>query len=158
MSQCCGKIPTMADVGFMVQTICAWTTRFGNIALGAAGEEIANTYAVNEMGLELVKFDKQVHGFDNLFRNGDGKLVIGETKTTKASGISSLGDTNHGKEGSVEWVEYKARLMCDPLSSFYSEANRKIGEEILSRGAENVEFVLIHVDVEHESVDVRNLR
>jgi len=69
-----------------------------------------------------------------------------------------LAKTNHGKEGSEEWVQHKAELMCDKNSSFYSEANRKIGEEILSRGAKHVEFVVIHIHPETLNVDVTNLR
>jgi hypothetical protein len=158
MGQICGKIPTPEDVGFMVQTAFHYLDRYGKIMQGNAGEEAANEYAFSKMNLHQEKFDQNRHGFDNVYRNSLGKLVIGEAKATKSSGLSALADTNHGREGSVEWVEHKARLMCDPLSSFYSEANRKIGEEILSVGAKNVEFVVIHIHPEKLTVDVTNLR
>jgi hypothetical protein len=156
--QSCGKVQYLEDLGYIAQSMIYYLNSYGKILQGNAGEEAANEYAVKEMNLRQEKFDKNLHGFDCVFRDGSGKLVIGEAKATKASGVSSLAPTNHGKEGSVEWVEYKAQLMCDPLSSFYSEANRKIGEEILSRGAKHVEFVVIHIHPETLNVDVTNLR
>jgi len=158
MSQCCGKIPTSDDVGFIVQTVLNTVERYGNIWQGEAGEEAANEYAVQELNLRKENFDKATHGFDCVFRNSGGHLVIGEAKATQASGLSALAVTSHGREGSVEWVEYKATLMCDPSSSLYSPNNAKIGEEILRVGAENVEFVVIHIDPKELTVDVTNLR
>lgn len=158
MSQACGKIPTDEEVGWLVQTIANTVSRYGRIWQGDIGEEIAAKYAVEKLGMTLEKFDKQLHGFDNVLRNQSGKLVILESKATKVSGVNALGQTKHGREGSVEWVDYKARLMCDPTSSFYTEANAKIGQEILAVGAENVQFLIVHTDIEAEQIDETWLR
>lgn len=158
MSQVCGKMQNLEDLGFITQSILNYLDRYGNNIQGDLGEKAANVYAVNELHLHEENFDKQIHGFDCVFRDGSGKLVIGEAKATRTSGLNALANTNHGKEGSVEWVEYKAQMMCDPLSSLYSPANCKIGEEILRVGAKNVEFIVIHMHPETLNVDVTNLR
>lgn len=158
MSQACGKIPTPEDSGFIVQTALEAIRRYGNTWQGEIGEAAATVYATQKLNLVQEKFDQKQTGFDNVMRNSSGKLVIIESKATKASGLSSLSPTNHGKEGSVEWVEYKATLMCDPTSSFYTEANAKIGQEILRVGAKNVEFLVVHIDPSTTEVDVTQLR
>ncbi len=158
MSQCCGKIPTTEDVGFMVQTTLEWVKRYGDKYQGNLGEAAATEYAETNLNLSQVPFNQNAHGFDNVMRNSSGKLVIIEAKATKASGVSSLEATNFGREGSVSWVEYKATLMCDPTSTFYSPANAKIGEEILRVGAANIEFLVVHIDPSEATVDVTKLR
>ena len=158
MSQCCGKIPTEEDAGYIALVVLNTVQRYGNIWQGDLGEQMATEHAVKELNLGTERFDKKIHGYDNVFRDGAGKLVIVEAKATKSSGVASLKDTVHGREGSVEWVEYKAPLMCDPTSSFYSAANAMIGEEILRVGAANVEFLVIHIDPESQLVDVTQLR
>lgn len=158
MSQACCKIPLPEESGFIAQTVLQTVNRYGKIWQGEIGEAAATEYAVKELNLTPQPFDKRVHGIDIVTRNGSGKLVLIESKATKASGISSLGSTIHGREGSAEWVEYKATLMCDPTSSFYSAANAKIGEEILRVGAKNVEFLVVHIDPTSTKVDVSKLR
>lgn len=158
MTQVCGKIPTLEDVGYITQLVLNVVERYGNIWKGEAGEEAAMEYSEKVLGLHEQEFDKKLHGFDGVMRDSSGKLVIIEAKATVASGISSLSATNHGREGSVEWVTYKAELMCDPTSSFYSETNAKIGEEILRVGAENVEFLVVHINPNSLNVDVSKLR
>ena len=158
MTQCCGKIPTEEEVGFIIQTTLEWVKRYGAMEQGNLGEQAASTYAVQELKLRPEHFDKRLHGFDGVMRNSSGKLVIVEAKATTASGMAALGNTCHGREGSAEWVEYKATLMMDPSSSFYSPANAKIGEEILRVGAKNVEFLVIHIDPSGTEIDVTKLR
>ncbi len=158
MSQACGKIPTPDDSGFIVQTALEAIRRYGNIWQGDIGEAAATVYAAEVLNLRQEKFDPRNTGFDNVMRNSSGKLVIIESKATKASGVSSLGHTNYGREGSVTWVKHKAEQMCDETSSFYSEANAKIGAEILRVGPENVEFVVVHIDPVSTEVDVTKLR
>lgn len=155
MSQCCGKIPTPDDDHHNRNSS---QEAKGRPYQGDLGEGNAAEYAVNELGLHAEFFDQQNTGFDLVFRDGLGKLVIVESKLTEASGVSSLGYTNHGREGSVEWVEYKATLMCDPTSSFYTPDNAKIGEEILRVGAQNVTFLVIHTDPQNFKIDTTKLR
>lgn len=157
MSQCCGKIPTEEEVGFVVQAALDWIKRYGSIEQGNVGEQIADEYAQRSLHMTPEKFDKRINGFDSVFRE-NGKLVIVEAKATKASGLASLGQTKHGREGSVEWVRQKAEKMIDPTSSFYSEANEKIGREILRVGPENVSFVVIHTDPTSLKIDVTKIR
>ena len=158
MTQTCGKIPYEEELGFISTVILETFERYGNIWKGDLGEQVATEYAVNELDLKVQNFDKRVHGFDGVFRDGNGKLVILESKATLQSGLNALSDTNHGKEGSVEWVEYKATLMCDPTSTFFTEANAKIGEEILRVGAKNVEFIVVHTNPNSLQTDVTKLR
>lgn len=158
MSQACCKIPIPDESGFIARTVLETVRRYGSVWQGEMGEAAATEYAVKELSLTPEPFDKRVHGIDIVTRNGNGKLVLVESKATRASGTSSLGNTSHGREGSVEWVEYKATLMCDPTSSFYSPANAKIGEEILRVGAKNVEFLVVHIDTATSKVDVTKLR
>lgn len=156
--QACAKIPTLEDLGFWTQTMMTYMDHYGKILMGNAGEEAADEYAVTYMNYSLANFNRQRTGFDNMFRDGSGKLVIGESKATKASGLNALSNTKHGKEGSVEWIEYNAKLLCDPLSSYSTEANRKIGEEILSIGAKNIEFVVIHLDMNKFGTDTTDYK
>lgn len=158
MTQACCKIPLTAEIGFLVQTVLQTVKRYGNIWQGEAGEVAATEYAVKELSLSKEVFDKRIHGFDGVMRGAGGELVIVEAKATKASGLNALSMTSHGREGSVEWVKYKAELMCDPTSSFYTPANAKIGEEILRVGAEKVKFLVIHMDPSGTKVDVTKLR
>lgn len=154
MGQCCGKIPSDEDAKSIRDSIEGLQKQYQ----GDLGESAVSEYAVNELGLNAEYFDKVPHGFDGVFRNVLGKLVLVEAKLTEASGLKALGYTNHGREGSVEWVEYKASLMCDPTSSMYTPDNAKIGEEILRVGAENVSFVVVHIDPDSLQTDVTTLR
>ena len=82
-----------------------------------------------------------------------------EAKNTEKSATAALGATkSYGKEGSIEWIEYHARLMCDPSSSRYSPDNAKIGEEILRVGAANVSYVIIHTNPSTLKTDTVKVR
>lgn len=153
MSQCCGKIPAEEDITAIRQSIVK-----GNVFQGDIGEQVASEYASEQLGLHAEFFDQKRNGFDSVFRDSTNRLVIVESKLTEASGISALGQTNHGREGSVEWIEYKASQMMDPTSSLYSPDNAKIGEEILRVGAVNVSFVVIHTDPQTLKTDSTKLR
>ena len=141
MSPCCGKIPDEDDVRHIIESIEAHGSGFQ----GDIGEHIAAEVATEQLNLTAEFFDPPHNGFDSVYRDSAGKLVVVEAKFTKG-GMSSLGGTIHGTQGSVEWVEYNAELMCDPLSSRYSPDNAKIGAEILRVGAENVHVVVIHTN------------
>lgn len=154
MSQCCGKSGTPEDTGNNKKSIMA----LGNKLQGDIGESVAAQVAVNELNLVAENFDPPNKGFDSVYRNTSGELVIVEAKLTLAGGKSALGSTNHGRQGSVEWVRYNAELMCDPYSGRYSPDNAKIGKEILRVGAENVHFVVIHTNPETLETSVDHLR
>lgn len=154
MSQCCGKSGTPEDTGNNKRSIEGMQSRFQ----GDIGESAVSEYVTEHLGHQPEFFDKRDHGFDMVFRDSMGKLVLIESKLTMASGLSALGHPAIGTEGSVPWVEYYAELMCDPLSSFYTPDNAKIGEEILRVGAENVTFLVVHIDPGTLETDVTKLR
>ena len=141
MGQCCGKSGTPEDTNNNRKSLEAQ----GSKLQGDIGEQVAAQVATEQLNLNAEFFDPPHNGFDSVYRDPSGKLVIVEAKFT-TGGMGSLGITNHGKQGSVEWIEYNAQQMCDPLSSQYSPDNAKIGEEILRVGAENVHMVVIHTD------------
>jgi hypothetical protein len=154
-SQACCKVPFAEDVDHIRKSI---EENRGRALQGDIGERVAAEYAHEDLGLHAEFFDPRETGIDLVCRDAMGKLVLIEAKLTEKSGLSSLGTTNHGREGSVEWVEYKATLMCDPSSSFYTPDNAKIGEEILRVGAENVTFLVIHTDPQTFKTDSTKLR
>lgn len=137
MSQCCGKIPNENDV----KEIRESTEIYGRKFQGDIGENDAAEFAVNELNLNGEFFDPKNTGIDSVFRDGAGKLVLLESKLSLGGRLES---TRHGKQGSVEWIQYKAELMSDPSSSLYSPDNAKIGEEILRVGPENVHYLKVH--------------
>jgi len=153
MSQCCGKIPGEDDCEAIKSSIVQ-----GNTFQGDIGERVAAEVATERLNLTPEFFDPPKNGFDSVYRDRAGRLVIVESKFTEKSGLSSLAMTNHGRQGSVEWVEYNARLMCDPTSSRYTPDNAKIGAEILRVGAENVSVVLIHTDPSTLNTETQKIR
>lgn len=151
MSQCCGKIPTNEDVEAIERSM-----GLGNQLQGDIGERIAAEVAVNQLNLIGENFDPSNNGFDGVFRDSSGKLVIVEAKLT-TKGMGSLANTSHGRQGSPEWIRYNAELMCNPLSSQYSPDNAKIGAEILRVGPENVRFVVITTDPQTQRSTIHEL-
>lgn len=141
MTQACGKIPDNDDTKHVRKSIEA----HGNKFQGDIGEQVAAHVAVNELNLTAENFDPPNNGFDSVYRDSAGKLVIVESKMTLVGGMGALHTTkNYGKQGSVEWVRHTAESMCDPYSGQYSPDNAKIGAEILRVGPENVHLVYIH--------------
>lgn len=134
MSQCCAKIPSVEDV----KEIRKNTEIYGRKFQGNIGESDAAQIAVNILGLYGEFFDARETGLDSVFRDNKGTLVLLESKLSVGGQLSS---TKHGKQGSIEWIRYKAELMIDPGSSLYSPDNAKIGEEILRVGPENVHYI-----------------
>ncbi len=154
MAQSCGKTGTPEDTQHNKKSIEA----FGNKLQGDIGEQVTAEIATEELNLTAEFFDPPHNGFDGVFRDSTGTLVIVESKMTTSGGMGNLKNTAHGKQGSVEWVEYNAELMCDPCSSRYSPDNAKIGAEILRVGAENVHMVYIHIDPGDLHHTVHNIR
>lgn len=159
MSQVCCKVPTQDDVQAIKKSR---VNPKGNALQGDIGERIAAETAVNELHLHSEPYDAPTTGevgFDSVYRDVSGNLVIVESKMTNKTGLAALSSTKrHGKQGSVEWVEHHARCMCDPTSSQYSPDNARIGAEILRVGAENVQVVLIHTDPNSLQTTVHKVR
>lgn len=152
MGQSCGKMPDQNDTKHIRSS-----EGFGAKLQGDIGEQVAAEVATQRLNLTAECFDPPHNGFDSVYRDSSGKLVIVEAKFTTA-GMGSLQSTAHGRQGSVEWIQHNAELMCDPLSSRYSPDNAKIGEEILRVGAENVRMVVIHTDPGTLESTVHNIR
>lgn len=130
---------------------------FGSRLQGDIGEQVAAQVATHQLNLNAEYFDPPHNGFDGVYRDSLGTLVIIEAKLT-TGGMGSLGHTSHGRQGSVEWIQHNAELMCDPYSSRYSPDNAKIGAEILRVGAENVHMVVIHTNPETLQTSVHSIR
>ena len=152
MSQACGKIPSEDD-GKEIRKSSGEI--HGRKFQGDIGENDAANIAVNDLGLNGEFFDPKHTGIDSVYRDDTGTLVLLESKLSVSGQLAS---TRHGRQGSVEWIAYKAELMCDPNSSLYSPDNAKIGEEILRVGPENVHYVKVHRDPETLELEVDWLR
>lgn len=135
--QVCGKIPMLEDP----KEIRKSAEIYGRKFQGDIGENDAAQIAVNELGLNGEFFDPKHTGIDSVYRDGKGKLVLLESKLSEGGQLSQ---TKHGRQGSVEWIQYKAEQMIDPASSLYSPDNAKIGEEILRVGPANVHYLKAH--------------
>ena len=59
MSQCCGKIPTEEDAGYIALVVLNTVQRYGNIWQGDLGEQMATEHAVKELNLGTERFDKK---------------------------------------------------------------------------------------------------
>ncbi len=152
MGQGCGKIPDSKDTSHIRSS-----NGFGTKLQGDIGEQVAAQVATNQLNLNAEYFDPPHNGFDGVYRDSYSKLVIIEAKLT-TGGMSSLGQTSHGRQGSVEWIQNNAEKMCDPLSPQWSQDNAKIGEEILRVGAENVHMIVIHTNPGTLETSVHNIR
>ncbi len=152
--QVCGTNASNNDIHNERKSIEA----MGNKLQGDIGEQVAAKVANEKLNLTAECFDPPHNGFDSVYRDSLGKLVIVESKLTEKGGLGALRPTNFGRQGSVEWIQHNAELMCDPYSSRYSPDNAKIGEEILRVGAENVHVVVIHTDPGTFETTIQNLR
>ena len=116
----------------------------GNITQGSWGEMIAAQIAVAEDKLDLIAqpYSPGHKGIDAVCRDHKGNLVVVEVKMTGA-GLGSLDRTQHGRQGSVEWIGRQAELMQRDSVNTH---NAKVGNEILSKGPENVRSITISVD------------
>lgn len=118
------------------------------------GETQAEVIMFQELGMEIVDFDKSNTGFDNigtyLCKDKNDCLVIIEAKCTQSSdGRRDLStDTQELKEGSKPWVKDRLETMMDPESRLYSKDNAKFAEEALKKVVDgNLDCYLIHTNV-----------
>jgi hypothetical protein len=115
---------------------------FGNKLQGDIGEGVSEQVASEKLNLQPdPRFDKPKYkdeGFDTVYRDGNKKPVIVESKHTERE-IKSL----KGNQMQPEWVEQKAKLMQTPGHNLYTPGNAEIGREIEKIGAENVRRLVI---------------
>lgn len=112
---------------------------------GDIGEHVANDVMTNDLGFAPEFFDQPYKGFDGVFRDENGTLVIMESKMTEKNGLSSLKETAHGRQGDIEKIEYEAYLMQHEPGKATPD-NIRIGEEISRVGADQVRFVLVYTN------------
>ena len=109
---------------------------------GDIGEGISIRVASERLNLTPdPRFDQPGQGFDGLFKDDEGNLVIVESKFTK-NGIHSL----HKDQMQPEWVARTADKMATPESSMYTEGNAEIATDIKETGTENVRRIVIATD------------
>jgi hypothetical protein len=116
----------------------------GKKSQGDWGEMIGATLAVAEDKLDLIAedYNPRDKGIDAVYRDRGRNLVLVEVKLTEA-GIGSLRPTKYGRQGSVQAVERQAQKMAkDPDYPH----NVRIGQEILSKGTENIRTITITVN------------
>jgi hypothetical protein len=109
---------------------------------GDIGEGVALRIASEKLGLiPDPDFDQPPHGFDGLYRDAKGQLVIVESKLSD-KGIHSL----ENGQMQPEWIEKNAKLMQDPDSEQYSSGNSKLGQEIICTGTGKIRRFVIASD------------
>lgn len=134
----------------LIESSAPYFSGSARVAIGDLGERAALDVATNILGWNTVNFSAAKHGFDGVFKDSDGKIVILEAKAT-AGGIKSPNsflskDTHEMKEMSNDWIKARAELMQRPGSSLYTPANEALGREIiqaLAPGGRGVRAVLV---------------
>jgi hypothetical protein len=141
MSQMCDKYGESPGVQSMRRT--SQEAARGSKLQGDIGERIAAEVVANLPGFSAEPFDIRYHGFDSVFRDEKGNLVLVEGKLTEA-GIGSL--NRESQQGFPSSVARLARLMQDQNSDQYTQDNAKIGAEIDKLGAENIRYFVVCTD------------
>ncbi|MBC7228223.1 MAG: hypothetical protein H5T61_13500 [Thermoflexales bacterium] len=139
----------LAAVGIGVAGIATirWLSQGVRKALGDVGEALAADLTQQEGNLREIPFDQPKHGFDRVFLTSNGRVVILESKVHKR-GEFHPGQTQHGEQGSPEWVAATAEKMADPFSAQWSPANERIAALIRDMGMENVPVVAVVIETE----------
>jgi hypothetical protein len=123
--------------------------RFGNKLQGDIGEGTTLRVATDKLGLTPEpRFDQAAHGFDAVYRDDKGYLVVIESKFDER-GIKAL----RGNQMQPEWVDSNARMMQNPGNEQFGVGNAEIGREIQRVGADNVRRMVISIDP--SSLEVR---
>lgn len=128
-------------------------------ALGNAGEALSARLLREEFHLQEVPFDQPKHGFDRVFTAPGLPLIVMESKVVGAHGRAPTsrfhpGQTEHGEQGSPEWIAAQAEKMADPASAQWSPANERIAALIEELGPEEVPAVAVVIGSETGLADV----
>ncbi len=148
-----GALLAAVGVGVAGVAVIRWLGQGVQKALGDVGEALAADLARQEGRLREVPFDQPKHGFDRVFLTPDGRVVILESKVVGAHGRAPTGEfhpgqTQHGEQGSPEWIAATAERMADPSSAQWSPANERIAALIRELGPENVPVVAVVIETE----------
>lgn len=106
---------------------------------GEIGEGLTERAAVDKLGLTPdPRFDAAKHGFDTVYKDQQGGLVVIESKFDDR-GIKAL----NGDQMQPEWVARNARMMQNPGNERFTEGNAAIGKEIQKTGADSIRRIVI---------------
>lgn len=148
-----GALLAAVGVGVAGIAVIRWLGQGVRKALGDVGEALAADLARQEGQLREIPFDQPKHGFDRVFLTPDGRVVILESKVVGAHGRAPTGEfhpgrTQHGEQGSPEWIAATAEKMADPSSAQWSPVNERIVALIREMGPENVPAVAVVIETE----------
>ena len=122
-------------------------------ALGAVGEELSARLVREQPGFQELPFDQPKHGFDRVFTAPGLPLIVLESKVS-STGRFHPGQTQHGEQGSPEWIAAQAEKMADPTSSQWSPVNERIAALVKELGPENVPAMAVVIQSETGLADV----
>jgi hypothetical protein len=122
-------------------------------ALGMVGEELSARLVREQPGFQELPFDQPKHGFDRVFTAPGLPLIVLESKVS-STGQFHPGQTQHGEQGSPEWIAAQAEKMADPASSQWSPTNERIAALVRELGPENVPAVAVVIQSETGLADV----
>lgn len=122
-------------------------------ALGHAGEALAAGLVREQPGFQELPFDPPKHGFDRVFTAPGLPLIVLESKVSGRSQFRP-GQTQHGEQGSPEWIAAQAEKMADPSSAQWSPANERIATLIRELGPEQVPAVAVVIGRDTGLADV----
>jgi hypothetical protein len=133
--------------------VTRWLATDVRHALGAVGEELSTRLVREQPGFQELPFDQPKHGFDRVFTAPGLPLIVLESKVS-STGQFHPGRTQHGEQGSPEWIAAQAEKMADPTSSQWSPTNERIAALVKELGPENVPAVAVVIQSETGLADV----
>lgn len=106
---------------------------------GDIGEGVTLRVATEKLGLTPdPRFDQARHGFDTVYRDDKGNLVVVESKFDER-GIKALREN----QMQPEWVDSNAKMMQNPGNERFTTGNSEIGREIQKTGPDNIRRIVI---------------
>lgn len=142
-----GALLAAVGVGVAGIAVIRWLGQGVQKALGDVGEALAADLVRQGGSLREIPFDQPRHGFDRVFLTPDGRVIILESKVHKR-GEFHPGQTQHGEQGSPEWIAATAEKMAAPSSAQWSPTNERIAALIRETGPENVPVIAVVIETE----------
>jgi hypothetical protein len=125
-------------------------------ALGHVGESLSAQLLRQQLELQEVPFDPPKHGFDRVFTAPGLPVIVMESKVVGAPGRPAFrpAQTQHGEQGSPEWIAAQAENMADPSSAQWSPANERIAALVQEMGPGKVPSVAVVIQRDTGLADV----
>jgi len=109
---------------------------------GDIGEGVTLRVATERLGLTPdPRFDQTERGLDGVYRDGQGRLVVVESKFGE-KGIRAL----EGNQMQPEWLERNAKMMQTPGNERYTPGNAEIGAELEKQGVDKGRRLVVTTD------------